>query len=147
MTAELANLEGDRIVLTKVVVHAVSSGIVHIDTCFGVFLCNDVDDTRHRIAAIQGTLCAFHYLDALYVMRVNQSEIVLAANVAMNALAVNENQNIVIAQPVQLHLASHIAFVEGKGCRQRPQYLFYALAAKTVQHLAVNDFCLHRHIL
>ena len=147
LAAELADVQGYRVVLPQVVVHSVARAVVGIYARFHVFLCDDIDDACHSIAAIQGTLRTFHYLDALYVLRVYQPQVVLASHVAMNALAVYEYQDIAVAQSVQLHLAAHVSLVEGKGGRQRTENLLDALAAETVQHLAVDDLCLYGHIL
>ena len=147
LAAELADVEGKRVVLAKVVVHAVSCAVVCIDTGFRMLLRDDIDDSRHCIAAIQGTLRTFHYLDALDVLGVYQSEVVLASHIAMYALAVYEYQDIAVAKAAQLHLAAHVTLVEGKGGRQRTEDFLYALTTKAVQHLAADDLRLHWHVL
>ena len=147
MAAELAYVEGKGIVLAQVIIHAVSRGIVHIDACLDMLLRDDVDDACHRIAAVQGTLRTLDYLDALDVVRVNQSEVVLASHVAVQTFTVHQDEDVGVAQTAQLHLAAHIALVEGKRCRQRTKYLLDALAAKAVQHFAIDDLGLHGHIL
>ena len=65
----------------------------------------------------------------------------------MQAFAVHQDQYVGVAEASQLHLASHVAFVEGKGCGQGAKYLFDALASEAVQHLATYHFRLHGHIL
>ena len=64
----------------------------------------------------------------------------------MQPLAIHQYQNVGIAQTAKLHLATHVALVESKGCRQRAQYLLNALTAKAVQHLPAYHLCLYRHI-
>ena len=112
-----------------------------------MLLRDDVDDASHRIAAVQGTLRPFDNLDALDVVRVNQSEVVLTTHVTMQTFTVHQDKYVGVAQTAKLHLTAHITLVEGKRCRQRTQYLLDALAAKAVQHLAIDDLGLHGHIL
>ena len=80
-------------------------------------------------------------------MRVNQSEVVLTSHITMQTFTVHQDKYVGVAQTAKLHLTAHIALVEGKRCRQRTKYLFDALAAKAVQHLAVDYLGLYGHIL
>ena len=77
---------------------------------------DNVYDTSHSIASIQGTLRALYNLYAFYIVRVNESQVVLTTHIAVNTLSVDKDKNVVITEAVQLHLSTHIALSEGKGC-------------------------------
>ena len=112
-----------------------------------MLLGNDVDDAGHRVATVERTLRPLHNLNLLNVLRVNQAEVVLAAHVAMNALAVDEYQYVVVAQAVELHLTAHVALAEGERCRQSCQDFLQTLAAIAVEHPAGDDLRLYGRIL
>ena len=59
-----------------------------------MFLGNNIYNTSHRIAAIERTLCSFYDFYLLNVVRINQSKVVLATHISMNAFAVDKYQNI-----------------------------------------------------
>ena len=155
---ELAKPQRHAVMLTQVVVRAIARDIVGIHTHYSplarwrgvegeAFLRDDIDDTGHRVTSIQRTLSTLHNLNLLDVVRVNQTQVVLTAHVTVNALAVNEYQDIRVTQAVQLHLAAHIAFVEGKRSCQSGKDVLQTLAAILLQHLLRNHLRLHRGIL
>ncbi len=47
-------------------------------------------------------------------MRVDETQVVLAAHIAVNAFPIHEYQYIAVAQSVHLHTAAHVALVEGE---------------------------------
>ena len=104
LTVHLADTEGQRIVLAQVVVGAIAGDIVGIESLVKTLLGDDVDDAGHRIAAVEGALGTLHDFYLLDVVGVDEREVILAAHIAMNALAVDEHQDITVAQTVQLHL-------------------------------------------
>ena len=106
-------------------------------------LCDDVHHACHGVAAVERRLRALHDFDALDVLRVNQPEVVLAAHVAVDALAVDEDEDIAVAQSAQLHLAAHVALAEGKRGRQPREDFLDGAPAVAVEHLARDDFGLH----
>ena len=75
--------------LAQVVMRSIARAVVHIDSCLSMFLGDDVDDAGHRVATVQRTLGTLHNLYLLDVVRVNETKVVLAAHIAMNALAVH----------------------------------------------------------
>ena len=147
LTVHLADTEGQRVVLSQAVVGAIAGDVVCIEPLLGMLLGDDVDDAGHRIAAVEGTLGALHDLYLCDVVGVDEREVVLAAHIAVNALAIDKYQDIVVAQTVQLHLGTHIALVEGKRGGQSGEDILQALAAILAQHLARDDLRLNRRIL
>ena len=115
--------------LAKVIMRPISCTVVGIDAHVGVFLGDDIDNTGYGIAAIERTLGTLHYLNLLDVLRVDKSKVVLTAHVAVDALAVDEYQDIVVAQSVQLHLTAHVALAESEARGQSRQDVLKALAA------------------
>ena len=75
-----------------------------------------VDNSCHSIASVQRATSPFHNLYMVYVVRVYAAQVILAAVVTVQALAVNHYQDIVVAQTVQSHLAAHITCIEIKSC-------------------------------
>ena len=90
--------------LAKIIVRPVASAVVGIDSFLSMFLGNNIYNTSHRIAAIECTLCSLYYFYFLNVVRINQSKVVLATHITMNAFAVDKYQNIAVTQTVELHL-------------------------------------------
>ena len=155
---EVAKPQRHAVMLAQVIVRAVSRDIVGIYAHYsplprwrGVggefFLRDDIDDAGHRITSVQRTLRALHDLNLLDVVRVNQPQVVLTTHITVDALAVDEYQNIRVAQTVQLHLTAHIAFVEGKTRRQSGKDVLQTFAAILLQHLLCDNLRLHRGIL
>ena len=65
----------------------------------------------------------------------------------MDALAVDQYQDIVVAQTVELHLRTHIVLAEGERGRQACKDILQTPSAIVLQHLAGDHLCLHRGIL
>ena len=147
LAVHLANREGEGVVLTQVVVCSVACDVICINSLVGVFLGDDVDDTCHRITSIQRTLCSLDNLNALDVVWVDESEVILSTHVAMYALAINEDENVRITQTSQLHLTAHIALAESKGSCESAQYIFDAFATIAIEGASRDDLCLYGHIL
>ena len=71
------------------------------DTDFIVVLFrDDVDDTRDSIASIQGRGGSFYNLDAFDGCRVDDTQVVLSADVAVHPFPVHHDQDIVVLQSV-----------------------------------------------
>ena len=132
--------------LAKIIVRSVASAVVSINSFLSMFLSNNIDDTRHRIAAIERTLCSLYYFYLLNVVRINQSKVVLATHITMNAFAVDKYQDITIAKTIKLHLRTHIALSKSKRCRQACEDVLQTLAAVVAQHLLRDHLRLHRGI-
>ena len=69
-----------------------------------VFLSNDVHHSCNGIATIESRRCSLHDFDSLNVVRVDEPEVVLSSHIAMNALAVDEDENVVVAQTIHPNL-------------------------------------------
>ena len=103
--------------LSYVAIAADARRVLHEQSAVAL-LGDDVDDTRDGIASIERRRGPFDNLYLLDVVRVDESEIVLTAHVAVDALAVDKDKDIGVAQSVHLHLRPHVALVEGEGGRQ-----------------------------
>ena len=79
-----------------------------------MFLCDDIHNTCHRITTIKGALRSLNDFYLLDIMGIDETQIVFSTHIAMNTFAVNEYQDIAVAQAVQLHLRTHITLVEGE---------------------------------
>ena len=64
----------------------------------------------------------------------------------MQALAVNENEDVGVAQPVHLHLAAHVVFAEGETGRQSAEYFLETAAAILLQFPPCDHFGLYGNI-
>ena len=67
---------------------AILRAVVHIDALLSVLLGNNVDNTSHRVRAVQRTLRTLHDFYLFDVLRINESQVVLTSHIAVNALAV-----------------------------------------------------------
>ena len=76
--------------------------------------CDDVYHARYGVRTVQRRRGTLHYLYLLDIVRVNQLQVILAAHIAMQALAIHQHKDIVVSQSVQLHLRTHIPLVEGE---------------------------------
>ena len=79
-------------------------------------------------------------------MRVDKREVVLPTYVAMNAFAVDENEDVAIAKAIHLHLRAHVILVERKRGHQARENVFDTLACIVAKHLACDDLSLHRGV-
>ena len=112
-----------------------------------MLLGDDIDDTSHRITTIKGALRSLNDFYLLDIMGIDETQIVFSTHIAMNTFAVNEYQDIAVAQAVQLHLTAHITLVECKRCCQSAQNFFKAFAAIAVKHTTRDDLRLYRGVL
>ena len=147
LRGELAESKSQRVMLTQVVVGSVTSAVVDKNAAISMFLGDDVDNACHRIAAIECALGSFDDFYLLDVMRINKSKIVLTTHITMNAFAVDKNQDVVVAQTVQLHLRAHVTLVEGKRGGEACKDILQTLTSILAQHLVGDDLGLHRRIL
>ena len=74
-----------------------------------VFAPDDVDDAGDGIRSVERRRSPFDDFDALDIGRVDRSQIVLTARIAVQTLAVDQNQNIAVSQPVHRQTGPHIA--------------------------------------
>ena len=58
---------------------------------------DDIDDTCHGVTAVKCAAGPLDNLDVVYVVRVNAPQVILAAVVTVQALAVNHYKDIVVA--------------------------------------------------
>ena len=65
----------------------------------------------------------------------------------MQPLAVDEYQDIGVAQTVHLHLTAHVALAESKRCGESAQNVLERAAAIVAQHLPGDDLGLHGRVL
>ena len=133
--------------LTHVAIATHACGVFNQQTFFAVFLGDDVYYTCNGIRAIERTRRTLHDFDFLDILRVNQRQVILPAHVAMDALAVNQNQDVAVAQAVQLHLGAHVILIKGKRRSETTQDVLDALACIVAQHLAGNHLGLYGRIL
>jgi len=101
------------VVLSQVAVRAAARLVLRQPALRGLAR-DDVDDACDGIASVQcrgGSLHNFYAFDAC---RVDETEVVLAAVVAVDALAVDEDEDVRVAQAVHLHLRAHVVLVECK---------------------------------
>ena len=104
IAAHLPHIESETIMLTHITITADTRGILQKQSLLIVFLGNDIHHTGNSIAAIKGRRSTFHNFYFLNIVRVNQTQVILSAHISMNTLSVDENQNIVVAQTIHLHL-------------------------------------------
>ena len=147
LRVELTDRETHRVVLAQVVVRTIASAVISIDPFLGMFLGNDVDDACHCVRTIKCTLRTLHDFYLLDVVRVYQAQVVLTTYVTVDALAVNQYQDVAVAKTVQLHLTAHVALVERKRRRQACKDILQTLSAILAQHLLCDNLSLHRGIL
>ena len=69
-----------------------------------MLLRDDVDHARDGIRAVEGRRSSLHNLNLLDVVRVDEREVVVAAIVAVQAFAIDQYEDIGVAQAVHLHL-------------------------------------------
>lgn len=77
-----------------------------------MLLRDDVDHSSYGVASVERRGGSLHNLDALDVGRIQQVEVVLPTHVAVHALAVNQDKDVVVVQPVELDVAAHTPVVE-----------------------------------
>ena len=70
---ELAEPYSNAVVLTEVVVRAISCGVLKQNALGVVLLGYDVYHTSYCIRTVKCRLCAFHYLDSLNIVRVDKT--------------------------------------------------------------------------
>ena len=104
--------------LAQFAIGTASCGVLEQETFRVVLLRDDVHHTCDGITSVECRGSSFHNLNLLDVVRVDESEVILPAIVTMDAFAVDENEDVVVAQTVHLHLTAHVTFVEGEGSRQ-----------------------------
>ena len=118
VAAQLAEIQSDAVVLAQFAIGTASCGVLEQETFRVVLLRDDVHHTCDGITSVECRGSSFHNLNLLDVVRVDESEVILPAIVTMDAFAVDENEDVVVAQTVHLHLTAHVTFVEGEGSRQ-----------------------------
>ena len=141
----LANRQAKTIVLAHIAIAAHTRGVLHHQSAVAL-LRDDVDDSGYGIRAIERRRGPFHNLNLLDVVRVDESQVVLSAHVAMNALAIDEDEDVGVAQSVHLHLRPHVALVEGKRRRQTREDILQGTASIVLEHLSGDHFRLHGRI-
>ena len=141
-----SSLEAHTGMLAHIVVAAIACCALSVAWVLLMFTGDDIDDTCHGVAAIQGRLRSLDNLYALYILRINKSEVVLSAHVAMYAFAIYQYEDVGVAETAQLHLRPHVSLGKGKRSSETTEDVLNAPATIALQHLARDDLCLHRHI-
>ena len=100
---QFADSDTQAIMLAKIAIATTSCGILYQKTLV-VLLRNDIHHASNRIRAIERTRSTFHDFYLLNVLGIDKSQVVLSTYIAMNTLAINQYQDIVVAQAIQLHL-------------------------------------------
>ena len=145
--AETAVFQADGVVLAQVFVRPAARAVLQQQTFVPLLARNDVDDARDGVAAVQGGGSALDDFDFFDVLRVDQRKVVFAAHVTLYALAVDQDQDIAVAQAAELHVRTHVILVEGKGCRQSSQDFFQRTTGIVLQHAAGDNLGLHGYVL
>ena len=144
--AETAVFQAGGVVLAQVHIGAEARSVFQQQAFVAVLARDDVDDARDGVAAIQGGGCALDDLYLLDVLRVDQREVVLAAHVAVDALAVDQDEDVAVAQAAELHVRSHVVFIEGERGGQAGKNVLQGAAGIVLQHSAGDDFGLYGHV-
>ena len=138
--------QSDGVVLAQVVIRTVSGGVFNQDALIVLFG-DDVHNSSHGVASVECRRGALHNLNPLNVLRVDERQVVFSSHVAVNPLSVNENEDVVVAQPVELHLRAHVALVEGERGGESAQDVFKGASSVSLEHFSADDFSLNRHVL
>ena len=125
---QLAIVQGDAVVLTYIAIRAYTRGVLQHSPFLTMLLRDDIDYARYGIRAIEGARSSLHNLYLLYVMRVDEREVVLATVVAVQPPAVNQYQYIRVAQSVHLQARAHVVLAEVEAGSQSGKNVFDALA-------------------
>ena len=112
-----------------------------------MLLRDDVDYSGYGVASVERRGGPFHNLDALDVGRIQQVEVVLPTHVAVHALAVNQDKDVVVVQPVELDVAAHTPVVERERRGEPCQQLFHTTGLELFQSPSCNDFGLYGSVL
>ena len=145
--AEAAVFQADGVVLAQVPIRAATRAVLQQQAFLAVLARDDVDHAGDGVAAVEGGGSALDNLDLFDVARIDQRQVVFAAHVAVDALAVDQDQDIAVAQAVELHMGAHVVFVEGERGGQAAQDVFERASGIVLQHLARDDFRLHGYVL
>ena len=111
-----------------------------------MLLCNDVDHSGNGVTAVERRTCTLHDFDTVNVLRIYQSQVVFTTVVAVNALSVNEYQDVAVAQSVHLNVATHVVLAKIDAARKATQNVFNALSGILPQHLSADHFGLYRSV-
>ena len=112
--AELTEAEAHAIVLADISIGSEARGVLD-EHPFVVLLCDDVDHAGHRIAPVKRRRGAADDLHPLDVVRIDERELILPADIAVNTFPVDQDQDVVIAQAIHLDMAAHVILSEGEG--------------------------------
>ena len=132
--------------LAYVIMRAVS-GLVFEHHTLIMLASDDIYHACNGITAVESGRSTFYYLDAFDVVRVDESEVILSAYVAMKALAIHKDEDIGIAQSVHLHLRAHVTLFEIERSRQLREDILNATSCKGLESLMVDYLSLHWSIL
>ena len=135
----------DGVVLAQVAIAAAAGLVLQRDAALRL-AGDDVDDTGDGVGAIQGRGRSLDDLDAVDAGRVDDAQVVLSAIVAVQPLAVHQNEHIRVAQSVHLQLRPHVVLIEGKRGRQPAENLLQAASSVLFQVAVGDDLRLHRGI-
>ena len=144
--AETPGVEAYAAVLAEVAVGAYAGGILQ-EYALVVFLGDDVDHASDGVAPVERGGGAADNLHALDVVRIDQREVVLPAHIAVDALAIDEHEDVVVAEAIHLHMAAHVIVAKGKRGGEAGEDVFEVLPGKVTQHAPRDDLRLHRHTL
>ncbi len=133
--------------LTHIAIAAHTGGVLNEHSLVTMLLGDDVYHTGDGIRAIERTRRTLHDFDFLDVLRVDERQLVLAAHITVDALAVNKDEDVGVSQTVELHLRAHIVLIESKRRSEATKDVLDALARIVAKHLACNHLGLNRGVL
>ena len=146
VTLQLTEGQCQAIVLTQVAITAATGGVLEQKSLV-MLLRDDIDNTRYSIRAVKSTRRTLHDLDLLDVLGIDEREVVLTTHITMNALAVDQYQDIVVAKAVELHLGAHVILAESERGGQACEDVLEAATTVVTEHLARDDLGLNGRIL
>ena len=147
VAAQSAKIQGDAVMLAKLAIGTASCGVLEEESFGGVLLRDDVHHTSDGITSVECRRGSLHNFNLLDIVWVNEPKVVLTTIVTMNALTVNEDEDVVVAQTIHLHLTAHVALVESKRRGQSREDVCHRTTREVLQHLSADNFRLNRRIL
>ena len=146
VTPQLADGDAQTVMLAQIAV-AATTGAVLNEQPLVVLLGDDVHHASYGIRAVECRRGSLHYLNLLDVLWVYEAQVVLPAHVAVYAFAVNQHQDIGVAQSVQLHLRPHIVLAECERSRQPREDVLNRAARIVAEHFMRDNLRLYGRIL
>ena len=114
ITVQLAIAESDAVMLSHIPIATHTGGVLQQESFMMTVTGDDIDHAGDGIRAVEGRGSTLHHLYLLDVLWVDQRQIILTTVVTMDALTIDKDEDIRVAQAVHLYLRPHITLVEVK---------------------------------